>query len=270
MLEFVLVSHHGKMNKDLGVIQHQPIHIISRRLVFVEAIIAVFSILYVFWPLLILFGIKEMFHKGRLWKERLRLGLQRVFVGWVAWAFALGVIYCQNHQPILLLPRFYDHLFFGLLGALSGGVSLGWILYRWKNRRVRLADAQSLESLLNLSPEAFERLVAELFKRYGYQVSAVGGSSDHGVDVVVQTNDDEKWIVQCKRYGGSVGEPVVRDLYGTMLHEEAQRAFLITTGTLTSQAREWARGKPLVLYDGEALVTLIRRTQQRKANGNLN
>lgn len=234
-----------------------------------EAIIAIFSILYIFWPLLIFFGVKELFHKKRPWSVRIRLGMQRVFVGWIAWAIALGVIYWQKAQPILLLPRVYDHLFFGLLGAVTGGISLGWFFYRWKAHRVRLSDARSLEGLLALSPEGFEALVAELFRRHGYEVTAAGGSSDHGVDVVVYVSEDEKWIVQCKRYQGSVGEPIVRDLYGTMLHEGAQKAFLVTTGTLTNQAMEWARNKPLVLYDGEALVTLIRRTQQRKVSGTL-
>ena len=93
----------------------------------------------------------------------------------------------------------------------------------------------------------------------------MGGNGDHGVDVLVQTDEGEKWVVQCKRYSGSVGEPVVRDLYGTLLHEEAQRAYLITTGGLTRQAVDWAAGKPIVLYDGEGLVRLIRRTKTAKS-----
>ena len=84
------------------------------------------------------------------------------------------------------------------------------------------------------------------------------------MDVVVITDEGEKWIVQCKRYSGSVGEPVVRDLYGTLLHEEAQRAYLITTGSFTRQATEWVQEKPIILYDGEGLVKLIRRTQTAK------
>jgi restriction system protein len=59
-----------------------------------------------------------------------------------------------------------------------------------------------------------------------------------------------------------VGEPVVRDLYGTLLHEEAQGAYLITTGTFTKKAQDWAAGKPIVLYDGEALLGLIREIQR--------
>ncbi len=113
-----------------------------------------------------------------------------------------------------------------------------------------------------MSPEQFEALVAKLFTAYGHDVENVGVSSDHGVDIRVISDRGEKWVVQCKRYSGSVGEPIVRDLFGTMLHEGAQRAYLITTGGITKQAVDWADGKPIVLYDGEGLVKLIRRAKK--------
>lgn len=116
----------------------------------------------------------------------------------------------------------------------------------------------------SLSPDEFEALVAKLFETNGHHVALVGGSSDHGVDIVVTNAQGEKWIVQCKRYSGSVGEPVVRDLYGTMLHEEAQGAYLMTTGSFTQKAGEWASGKPLHLYDGNALVRLVHDVQAKK------
>lgn len=117
---------------------------------------------------------------------------------------------------------------------------------------------------MTLSPQAFESLVGKLFRVYGHDVELVGGSSDHGVDIVVKNQQGEKWVVQCKRYRGSVGEPVVRDLYGTMLHENAQGAYLITTGNFTQGARQWAEEKPIILYDGEALIKLIRDTQYKQ------
>ena len=116
-----------------------------------------------------------------------------------------------------------------------------------------------------LTPGEFEKLVANLFKANGHQAQVLGGSADHGVDVVVLSNENEKWIIQCKRYNGSVGEPVVRDLYGAMGHEGAQRAYLVTTGSFTTQAKEWAVGKPIVLYDGLTLVRLIKSTKLHRS-----
>ena len=120
-----------------------------------------------------------------------------------------------------------------------------------------------------LSPEAFERLVAKVFAFQGYQVNHVGGTSDHGVDIIVKNAQGERWIVQCKRYRGSVGEPVLRDLYGTLLHEGASGAYLITTGTFTQGAKDWADGKPIILQDGEEFVNLIHETSLGSASRRL-
>ena len=227
-----------------------------------SALIAIFSILYIFWPLIILIGIREMFSKDIAGMQRLKRATRNMFLLWCLWAFLLGFIYWQGREPVLILSKELNFLLFGSLGAITGMITLGTIIYHWRKKHIRLSDAQHLEDLLSLSPEDFERLIAELFTIYGYQAQVSGGNSDHGVDVVVTNEEEEKWIVQCKRYSGSVGEPVVRDLFGTMGHEGATRAYLITTGSFTRQAMEWAVGKPIVLYDGEALVKLIRRTQK--------
>ncbi len=230
---------------------------------FMDALVAVFSVLYVFWPLIFLFGLGGMFSNDLTIPERLRRFLGRTALGWLIWVFFLVFIYWQGSRPITLMAQEVDHLLFLLSGGICCAISIGWIAYRLKNRWLRLSNTRKIEDLLDLSPDDFESLIAGLFRSYGHKAQVTGGSSDHGVDVVVQTNSGEKWIVQCKRYSGSVGEPVLRDLFGTMTHEEAQKAYLITTGMFTAQALEWAEGKPLILYDGEALVKLIRRTQKR-------
>ena len=235
--------------------------------IFLEALTAIFSILYIFWPLILLFGLRELFSKQHTLADRIRLAIQQIFVGWFAWAFFLGFIYWQNQQPFILFPRELDHVLFGFLGALTGGVSLVCMIYRWRARRIRLSEAQSLEDLQALSPDDFEKVAAELFRSYGHHVTVSGGTSDHGVDVIVQATTGEKWIVQCKRYSGTVGEAIVRDLFGTMLHEDAQKAYLITTGGISSQAQEWVVGKPIILYEGEKFVKLIQRTQRQLNRG---
>lgn len=230
-----------------------------------EVLITIANIFYLFWPLTLILGIKKLFKKEIPIKDRIRQAVQGVFIGWLFMAFALGFIYWQDGQPFFLISKQMNHLFFGLIGFITGGITIAWGVNRWRKNRIRLSDTQTLEDLLALKPDEFEKLVATLFKAYGHQAQVLGGSSDHGVDVVVLSEENEKWIIQCKRYYGSVGEPIVRDLYGTMGHEGAQKAYLITTGSFTSQAKEWAVGKPIVLYDGPSLVKLIKRTQLHRS-----
>ena len=228
-----------------------------------EALIAIFSILYIFWPLILFVGFRYLFDREVNFGKRILLAFQRTFLTWVLWAFFLGFILWQGREPVLIMSPKLNYQLFLLLGLLTGGITISWLVARWRDKRIKLSNTRRLEDLLALSPDEFETLVAAMFKAYGHEAQVSGGSSDHGVDVIIFSAEGEKWIAQCKRYSGSVGEPIVRDLYGTMQHEGAQKAYLITTGTFTAQAAAWAEGKPIVLYDGEALLKFIRRTEKR-------
>jgi len=125
--------------------------------------------------------------------------------------------------------------------------------YRRQRDRLQLAE------LRGLTPEAFEAYVARLFKRRGYAVVNVRDVQDHGVDIVAR-NKGRTIVIQCKRYGEgkAVGEPAIRDLLGTVLHEGADTGILVTTGRFTAEARLWAaqHRQTITLIDGEHLVKL--------------
>jgi hypothetical protein len=118
------------------------------------------------------------------------------------------------------------------------------------------------DALTTLSPEQFEELVTALFRSQGFEATRTQSTRDGGVDCVVLEHRPlvgaTKIIVQAKRYRDMVGAPAVRDLYGTMIHEAAQKAVLITTGRFSSDAHEFAREKPIKLIDGVALTELLR------------
>lgn len=149
----------------------------------------------------------------------------------------------------------------GLLAVVTGvPVVLGWwhILRRWRARlRGGAWPALSLEQVRALSPAEFEDYVAQrIFARQGYSVENTPDVKDGGVDILVADAHGRRAVVQCKRYRGTVGESVVRDLYGTMIHNEALMAYLVTTGSISEAARRWAAGKPIGLIDGPRLVAL--------------
>src|SRR5919108_6622030 len=84
--------------------------------------------------------------------------------------------------------------------------------------------------LSGVSPQAFETWAGERFRALGYDVQVTPYQGDHGIDLVL-TKAGETVIVQCKHHPlGSVGEPVLRDLFGALHHVAADRAILVTTG----------------------------------------
>lgn len=139
-------------------------------------------------------------------------------------------------------------------------VALVWyeLLRRWfRQARASSWRALSIDQMLRLSPSQFEDYVAQrIFARQGYIVQNTPDTADGGIDVLLTDRNGRIGIVQCKRYRSTVGEEVVRDLYGTMMHVGASRAFLVTTSSISAAAARFAAGKPIELIDGARLVEL--------------
>jgi hypothetical protein len=125
-------------------------------------------------------------------------------------------------------------------------------LYRKWVAKIRLP-----EYLLKMHPEEFEHLVCALFQRMGYEVEHTQYSGDGGIDGYLKKKG-ELSILQCKRVKGSVGEPVLRDLFGTMHAIGAKEGVVVTTGKVSNQARAWSQDKPIRIYELDELVTCIR------------
>ena len=94
-------------------------------------------------------------------------------------------------------------------------------------------------------------------------------SGDGGVDVVV--NDPTPlsggiYIVQVKRYKGTVSPDAVRALYGVMRDNRASKGFLVTTGGFGHESQFFADDKPIDLIDGPALVDLFFKHGYRVRN----
>jgi restriction system protein len=116
----------------------------------------------------------------------------------------------------------------------------------------------TLEFLRALDPYAFQQFTWLLYRHLGYSVRECPEGRDGGVDGFL-AKGSMSFVLQCKRYQGDVGEPFVRDLFGTMVHHSANGAIMVTTGSISKPAREFARGKRIDLVDGDMLLTLIRQ-----------
>lgn len=158
-----------------------------------------------------------------------------MFVGWLFW-----------------LPKTTDPLF---VVSVLAGLAVIWWQAITKFRAIR-RTYESRQQLAALTPVEFEQWCGHRLRALGYSVRHVGGQGDHGIDLFGE-KDGELTVVQCKRFTGrpTVGEPQVRDLFGAMHAEKATRAIAITAGYFTEEAKAWARGKPIELWDADRIVT---------------
>lgn len=115
--------------------------------------------------------------------------------------------------------------------------------------------------LLALTPQEFEKRIAELLRRQGYRdVQVVGGSGDLAADIICRTAHRQGLlVVQCKRYDPShkVGSREIQTFIGMVtVHHRADQGMFVTTSSFTEQARKLAEQHRIRLIDGPELARL--------------
>jgi restriction system protein len=130
------------------------------------------------------------------------------------------------------------------------------------HRVVDVLDDSS--NLAAMDWEDFEHLIRELFEKEfstsGGEVKITQASRDGGVDAIVFDPDPIRGgriVIQAKRYTSTVSVSAVRDLFGTVHNEGANKGILVTTADYGPDAYDFAKGKPLTLISGSELLYLL-------------
>ena len=129
--------------------------------------------------------------------------------------------------------------------------------------------ASTLDESSNLAAmdwEDFEHLIREVFEQEfssgGGEVKVTQASRDGGVDAIAFDPDPirgGKIVIQAKRYTNTVSVGAVRDLYGTVMNEGANKGILVTTSDYGPDAYAFAKGKPLNLLNGANLLHMLEK-----------
>lgn len=112
-------------------------------------------------------------------------------------------------------------------------------------------------NILLLDPSDFEKLIAEYFKKRGFQnVSVIGRSNDRGVDVLANGIDGAIHLIQCKRYrpGNNVGSNPIQRVDSYKRTRNADQAWVITTSDFTREGMDEARITGVRILNGSQLM----------------
>lgn len=129
---------------------------------------------------------------------------------------------------------------------------------------------QLLRRLHQLSPRAFEEFCVYLLRRFGLELTHVGGSGDEGIDAIgtapMSPVLSATVAVQVKRYDparSAVAREHVALFQRDASAKGAERAVMITLGRYSEPAKKASMtATPTVdLIDGERLVELIREQE---------
>lgn len=113
----------------------------------------------------------------------------------------------------------------------------------------------------DVSGIAFEERCFRLLRRMGFVATVTSPTNDGGIDIIATHSQpiiSGTFIVQCKDWKGDVGVAAVRELYGVVSAEGANKGVLVASSGFTRAAREFAEGKRIELIDGKALADLLR------------
>ncbi len=144
-----------------------------------------------------------------------------------------------------------------LFGAVASFIKRG--------RGARLFDGSGADptgAVAAMGWRDFERLICEAFRREGYRVDERGGSApDGGIDLIA-TKAKKRILIQCKHWKAKqVRVSVVRELNGVVAARRADGGVIVTSGTFTKEASEFARTAKIRLIDGDALSEMIGSTK---------
>ncbi len=135
---------------------------------------------------------------------------------------------------------------------------------RFVDAKEILAHMSDGENIAAMDWEDFEHLCRELFERAfassGAEVKVTQASRDQGVDAIIFDPDPlrgGKIVIQAKRYTNLVDVSVVRDLYGAVINEGANKGILVTTSNYGPDSYSFAKDKPLTLLSGRELLGLL-------------
>ncbi|WP_243763930.1 restriction endonuclease [Bacillus sp. XF8] len=109
----------------------------------------------------------------------------------------------------------------------------------------------------------FEQYLRVLFQSLDYHVEVTKESGDFGADLIL-TNNNNKIIVQAKRYKNNVGIQAVQEIVGAKGYYNADHAWVVTNSYFTAPARKLAAANEVLLIDRELLIKLSAQVNQEK------
>ena len=127
------------------------------------------------------------------------------------------------------------------------------------------------ETLYRMPPYEFEDLVAEIFRRDGYDVKVTPRTRDGGKDIIASFNKNGipyLLYIECKRYTGKhkVGVEIVQRIFGTQTADRVGKSVVVTSSTFSRDARHFAeeQNHMIDLLDYNDLIRMVEAQNRQR------
>jgi restriction system protein len=129
-----------------------------------------------------------------------------------------------------------------------------------RHKRLQSLSASGVPTpsdLQNLSGVEFEKLIAQKFLSLGYKCRETPTTGDYGADLIVETRNEARVIIQCKRYKAKLNLKAVQEVISAMAYYGGDYGIVITTNGYLKSAIELAKSADVELWDGDRLLDFL-------------
>lgn len=114
----------------------------------------------------------------------------------------------------------------------------------------------------NMTGVEFESYIATILKDSGFNVSGTPTTGDQGADLIA-TKDNKIFVIQAKRYSGTVGNKAIQEVVGALSYYEGDVAVVVTNSKFTLSAKKLARKCNAILVEKSELNNIASKLKNK-------
>jgi hypothetical protein len=134
---------------------------------------------------------------------------------------------------------------------------IGAAIARKRRRKWLREHDQIIASVRDLSWEGYLSLIADIFRREGYEVFVGEGPDSDVIDMEV-TRGEERMLVNCQLRGlTQIDAAPLIEMAAVVARNSADGAFIISDGDFAPEAWSMADEQPIVLLDRDVVLGLV-------------
>jgi hypothetical protein len=118
-------------------------------------------------------------------------------------------------------------------------------------------DGVNIETIDKMTGIEFEKILIKKLQKIGFKVTETPGSGDYGADIVIDDEDETRFIIQCKRFNSKVNLKAVQEIVAAMKHYSADYAIVATNSEFLKSAVELAKSNDVELWAGAQVMQVL-------------
>lgn len=132
-----------------------------------------------------------------------------------------------------------------------------------RDREKTFLMCSDINQIKKMEQDEFVAYTANLYKRLGYFIDLLKSKDELGCDIIARKKQDIICI-KCVSGAEEIGILPLQQVYGSMNLYKANKCMLITTGTYSEKAKQFAKANHVNLIDQQELLKKIMKVTNEK------